>query len=123
MSFDLAHQQNALEKGANNSKSEFPQANEIQSYAETTEGDSEDEFHDCEEGSDAEETAQPVVEAPLSDPVRISYEAILSDSCFSSYEVYMLYLQHYSLSFTLSIIILEANKNGVLRNICTIKTL
>ena len=41
-----AHQQNALEKEGN--KSDYPHANEIQSYA-TSEGDSEDEFHDCEE--------------------------------------------------------------------------
>ena len=44
----LAHQQNALEKGnGKNDKNQFPQANEIQSYAETTDG-SDDEFHDCE---------------------------------------------------------------------------
>jgi len=42
----LAHQQNQLEKEGN--KADYPHANEIQSYA-TSEGDSEDEFHDCEE--------------------------------------------------------------------------
>ena len=41
-----AHQQNQLEKEGN--KTDYPHANEIQSYA-TSEGDSEDEFHDCEE--------------------------------------------------------------------------
>ena len=41
-----AHQQNQLEKEGN--KADYPHANEIQSYA-TSEGDSEDEFHDCEE--------------------------------------------------------------------------
>ena len=51
----LAHQQNALEKGnGKNDKNQFPQANEIQSYAETTDG-SDDEFHDCEGEDDLEE--------------------------------------------------------------------
>jgi hypothetical protein len=54
----LAHQQNALEKGTgNNDKNQFPQANEIQSYAETTDG-SDDEFHDCEGEDDLEEEDQ-----------------------------------------------------------------
>ena len=50
--FFVAHQQNALEKGnGKNDKNQFPQANEIQSYAETTDG-SDDEFHDCEDEGD-----------------------------------------------------------------------
>ena len=46
-----AHQQNALEKEGN--KSDYPHANQIQSYA-TSEADSEDEFHDCEEVDDSD---------------------------------------------------------------------
>merc|ERR1712227_271648 len=46
----LAHQQNQLERGSLSEKTpdNFPQANEIQSYAEDDMTDSEDEFHDCE---------------------------------------------------------------------------
>ena len=41
-----------MEKGnGKNDKNQFPQANEIQSYAETTDG-SDDEFHDCEDEGD-----------------------------------------------------------------------
>ena len=78
MSYFLAHQQNALEKGnGKNDKNQFPQANEIQSYAETTDG-SDDEFHDCEGEDDLEEEDPvqinekpiPTQSNPVSHPVR-----------------------------------------------------
>ena len=70
MSYFLAHQQNALEKGnGKNDKNQFPQANEIQSYAETTDG-SDDEFHDCEGEDDLEEE----------DPVQINEKPIPTQS-------------------------------------------
>ena len=79
MSYFLAHQQNALEKGnGKNDKNQFPQANEIQSYAETTDG-SDDEFHDCEGEDDLEEEDQVQInEKPIptqSNPVRYFYKS------------------------------------------------
>ena len=77
----LAHQQNALEKGnGKNDKNQFPQANEIQSYAETTDG-SDDEFHDCEGEDDLEEEEDHPVqinEKPIptqSNPVSHCYKS------------------------------------------------
>lgn len=53
----LAHQQNTLEKGTGDKHDDesFPQASEIQNYADTTDN-SDDEFHDCEGDEDIEES-------------------------------------------------------------------